>query len=120
MIMPSTLPSHVSEQYHRTFGISRPVEMTDDFFHYTFTFSIVHQEESLDFAVAHGSGSSNNKLGSTKLQVVNGGTRLGVVNMWGTGRNFQKWDGVELDPNAAIVDTAVPWNTDTSDTNMSL
>ncbi|KAI4169449.1 MAG: hypothetical protein LQ346_008964 [Caloplaca aetnensis] len=61
----------------------------------TYNFSIVHQEATLELAIAIVSFGSVN----AKVQVVGGGTRS-----LHAGSCFKSWSGVELDPNAEFVD----------------
>ena len=74
----------------------------------TLRFSVIHQEDSLEFAVAI---MHLYPAASIRLQVVNGGTRSVRTHRESL---FQKWLGVELDPNAEIVDAVVPWHAETS------
>lgn len=82
-------------RYHRTFNLVRSFSVDPSI---TFNFSIVHQEDTLEFAIAF----SDKEAGAVTLQVVGGGIRsFPRTIFW---NNFQTWTFVELDPNAEYVD----------------
>lgn len=84
-ILPDAAPN-LTVRHERTFRIGIPGVVLG----YTpsFRFSIVHQEDVLDFAVAFG------KNGFVGLRVVEGGER--TASNVSSILNFQKWDGVEI------------------------
>ena len=103
-IPPHAVPD-LTERYKRTFVIDK---LNSEL---TFRFSIVHQEDVLDFAVGFF------WPGSASLQVVGGGKRSAS---WDASvllrfRKLIKWDGVELNPDAEIVDDIELKNTEDSD-----
>ena len=91
----------MTEAYKRTLSVE-----VGEIAEHTFEFNVIHQEDSLEFAVGR-MYSPHKRAGSVRLQVVNGGTRS-VSFERGSRPDFQKWVGVELDPDAEIVDAVVP------------
>ena len=106
--LPPGASAGVKEFHKRTLVVKAAMKEND--YRGKFEFSIIHQEDSLEFAVtsAYSPGSG---MGSVKLRVINGGTRF--VSFDGVpGVLFKKWLGVELDPDAEFVDAVVPGHTE--------
>ena len=99
--LPPGASAGVTEAYKRTLTSAEDQrEMVER----TLEFSVIHQEDSLEFVLAC---PYLRQAEFVRLQVVNGGTRLASFSE-GDGRSFHKWIGVELDPDAEFVDDVVP------------
>lgn len=88
--IPPASPIEVSSRYNRELNFFKSSSTVTPI---TLEFSIIHQEDTLDFAIEYA------KSLTGVLEVVGGGTRFSSYDTI-----FQTWTGVELDPHAEFVD----------------
>lgn len=94
--IPPASPIEVSSRYNRELNFFKSSSTITPI---TLEFSIIHQEDTLDFAIEY----AKSLTGVARLEVVGGGTRSISRSSYDT--IFQTWTGVELDPNAEFVDS---------------
>lgn len=103
MILPPDAPPNVIERYKRVLVVGK--EPSSDYTYppstLTLKFSVIHQEDTLEFAV-ESFGDDNDSVVS--LQVVGGGKRSCSDRNYLFERVLDNWPGVELDPDAEVVD----------------
>lgn len=99
--MPEDAPSNVECAYNKTVCITRPSNTSAQFFKFEFKFTIIHNEDTLDFSIGHGTLGTTQSGGWFRIKIVNGGERIGRPTRL-RGRNFQKFVGVELDKTARM------------------
>ena len=93
--MPKDVPSNVECAYNKTICITRPPGTSAKFFKFKFEFTIIHDENVLDFSISHGTLGTTKSGGWFKIKIVDGGEKIGRPTRFG-GRNFQVFAGVEL------------------------
>ena len=94
--MPKNAPSNVDCAYNKTICITRPSETSVEF-----EFTIIHNKNTLDFSIEHGTLGTTQSGGWLRIKIVNGEERVGRPTRL-LGRNFQKFIGVELDKTAPV------------------
>lgn len=99
--MPKDAPSNVDCAYNKTICITRPSDTSAQFFKFEFEFTVIHNEDTLDFSIGHGTLGTTQSGGWLKIKIVNGGERIGRPTRL-RGRNFQKFVGVELNKTAKM------------------
>ena len=101
--LPSDASPWINMEHRKILRIFEPR------FEPSFKFWVVHQEETLSFAIL------DRGFYSTHLRVLNGGVRINSDHTYA----IQQWENIELDPNAEIVepDAVIPlpwWSSDLS------
>lgn len=99
--MPEDAPSNVDCAYNKTICITRPSDTSAQFFKFEFKFTIIHNKDTLDFSIGHGTLGTTQSGGWFRIKIVNGGERIGRPTRL-RGRNFQKFIAVELDKTAKM------------------
>ena len=99
--MPKDAPSNVDCAYNKTICITRPSGTSAQFFKFEFEFTIVHNKDTLDFSIGHGTLGTTQSGGWFRIKIVNGGERVGRPTRL-RGRNFQNFSGVELSKTATV------------------
>lgn len=94
--MPEDAPSNVDCAYRKAICITRPSGTSAKFFKFTFEFTVIHNENTLDFSIGHGTLGTTQGSGWFKIKIVNGGERIGRPTRR-RGRNFQVFSSVEVD-----------------------
>ena len=97
--LPKDISSNVECSFNKAINITKPPGTSAKFFKFTFEFAIVHLEDTLSFSVGHGSLGTGQSSGWLKIEIVNGGERIGRPTRL-SGRNFQVFTGVEVDKTA--------------------
>ena len=93
--MAKDVPSNVECAYNRTVCITRPSDTSAKFFRFSFEFTILHNENTLDFSISHGTLGTTKSGDWFKIKIVDGGEMIGQPTRL-RGRNFRVFTGVEL------------------------